>query len=247
MRRWIFAALVLANLGLLMWGMQYLEVERPAASETQEPVRPEKMKLVKDSGPKKPREKTPAPSDAAPPPRVDASLISVPVCYRLGPFHDVAQTQKVEAALVAQSLVFMKREEAARTVTGYRVYLPPFPSKDAAERKRRELTKLGFKDHAVMHDEGLDNAISLGLYAVEANAQSHIKRLAQKGVQAMLQSLEQTRPSYWFELAPLTPAPDVGARLGTLLVGISGADAREFTCPASAAVVSPANEPTPAN
>lgn len=235
MRRWIFAALVLVNLGLFMWGWFYLEADRPAVPEAQPQIHPEKMRLLTEGAPGPPAARP------KPPPPI-AKTEASPDCYRLGPLLEPVQAQRIEAALAGIPLSFTRRAEATRTVTGYRVYLPPFPSKEDAERRRRELTRLGFKDHALMHEEGFENAISLGLFSVETNAQKRFRELAQKGVhQAKLQAIEQSGTVYWIDLAPVAdPAPDLRARLKTLLEGISGAEVRQLPCVAPSAPTPPA-------
>lgn len=238
MRRWIFALLVLANVGLLMWGMQYLEPERPARTEAAAEVNPERMKLLSEVPANKlvARPKPPPP----PPPEPTAEGQA---CYRLGPIAETAQMKKVEAALAEQSLVFTKREEVTRSVTGYRVFLPSFGSRDEAERRRRELTKLGFRDHALMQDEGFQNGVSLGMFTVEVNAQNHLKRLAEKGVKAEMLPVEQQRTVHWLEVAPIDATADLSSRLKSVLDGVTGADVVEMACPAPVAPASPVAEP----
>lgn len=227
MRRWIFAALVLANLGLLLWGIQYVEPERPAQSPMLDEINSAKMRLLSEmpAGKLVPRPK-PAPPPA-PTPTLDGQA-----CFRLGPFADAAHAKKVEESLQTQSIPFTRREETLQGVAGYRVFLPPFATKEQAEQKRRELTQLGFKDHALMQEEGFRNAVSLGVFAIEANAQSHLKRLVQAGVVATLQPVEQNRVVQWLEIRPAEPNPELPSRLKNMLEGIVGADVGEFPCPA---------------
>jgi hypothetical protein len=165
------------------------------------------------------------------------------LCYRLGPIADVARLKKIEQGLGAQTIAFTKREEVTMAVTGYRLFLPSFKSKDEAERKRRELTKLGFRDHALMHEEGFQNAISLGLYTVEENARNHLKRLADKGVGAELKPIEQGHSVFWIEVTPVELATDLSTRLHALLEGVSEATIAEMPCPAPVAPAPLAAEP----
>jgi hypothetical protein len=237
-RRWIFAALVLANLGLLLWGAQFLEPERPARTEAADEVNPERMKLLSEI----PANKLVA-RPKPPPPAPPAAANDGRVCYRLGPITDAAKLKQLEQALGARPLAFTKREEATSAVSGYRVFLPSFKSKDEAERKRRELTKLGFRDHALMHEDGFQNAISLGLYSVEENARNHLKRLADKGVTAEMQAIEQTHALYWVEVAPTESATDWPQRLMADLGEIAGADVTEMPCPAPVVPSPAATEP----
>ena len=101
-------------------------------------------------------------------------------CYRIGPFTESAQADKASAVLKEIPLAYERRTEEQTVVTGYRVYLPPLPTREAAEKKRRELSRFGFKDSSVMQEAGMENALSLGLFTVEVNAQKHMQALAAK-------------------------------------------------------------------
>ena len=94
-------------------------------------------------------------------------------------------------------LLFSRRSEENKAVSGYLVYLPPLASKAAVERKRHQLTRLGFKDHAMMQEEGMHNAISLGRVSVESNADARVKELAAKVSRTKAETLYQTPPLYW--------------------------------------------------
>ncbi|HKQ30609.1 MAG TPA: hypothetical protein VJS66_04915, partial [Burkholderiales bacterium] len=228
MRRWLFAAFVLANLGLLLWGIQYVEPERPVQAQVYEEINSDKMRLLSEvpQGKLVPR---PKPAPPLPSPAVDGQI-----CYRIGPLVGAAQAKTIEESPQAQSLAFARREDNSTTVTAYRVFLPPFASKAQAEQKRRELTRLGFSDHAVMQDDGLRNAISLGIFSVEANARSRLQSLLEKGVVATIEPVEQLRTVYWLELRPAASDTDLLARLRSLLEGVAGAAVVDFPCPAPA-------------
>jgi hypothetical protein len=228
MRRWIFAALVLANLGVFLWGIQYIEPERPAQIQAYEEINSDKMRLLSEV----PQGKlVPRPKPAPPPPPIPT--VDGLACYRIGPLAEATQVKTVEDALQKQSLAFTRRDESITTVAGYRVFLPPFASKEQAEQKRRELTQLGFSDHAVMQEEGYRNAVSLGLFAVEANAQSHLRRLVQVGVVATIQPIQQKRNVTWLELHPNESADQVSGRLKAVLETAPGMDVVQIPCPAS--------------
>lgn len=222
--RWIFAALVLANLGLWMWASWYKEPAHPAVSAPRPDVNADKLRLLAEPGVRlKPRSSRPEVETLAP--------ATPNACYRIGPF---AQSQLAERAgrrLAALGLAYESRSETRSTVTSWRVYLPPFPTREAAEAKRKELTHLGFRDHAVLEEPGLENAISLGVFTVEANAHHQMKRLAAQGMHAKLQPLTRTRTLHWLWLPPATGIPAEGWSL--LQQESWGEDARlqEAPCP----------------
>lgn len=237
MMKWILAVLVLVNIGVGLWISGYVPppeaVEAPRAT-----VHAEKMRLLTERGVAlKPRPKPPEPileTEAG-------SATPLLACYRAGPFAELESVVQAGKRLEERQVAYMRREESRQAVTGYRVYLPPFPSRQAAEARRKELTRLGFKDHALIQDGGR-YAISLGLYTIEANARDHLKQLAVKGIVAKLDPIQQRRTAYWLELT--------GADLFDVLQDFDwrepGVSLSEFTCPATVAPM-PTDETPPAD
>jgi hypothetical protein len=222
--KWLFAAFVLANIGLWMWASWYKETPLEETRAARAPIAPEKMRLLTEPNVKLTPRKTPPPANA------ELVANAVPVCFHLGPFTDTARVIQAEAKLNELHLGFARRTEETKIITGYRVYLPPLASKEAAERKRQELTRLGFKDHAVFQEEGWHNAISLGLFSVEANAMARVRELAAKGVEASMQPLTQDRTFYWLDLLEPT-AHDNIVKLKQADWGAKEVQLQESTCP----------------
>lgn len=214
-----FALLVLANVGLVLWatgfrsGGDVPEGTRPA-------LHPDKMRLVGESG----VQLSARIAGAAAAGKTDTG------CYRIGPFAESAQADKASAVLKEIPLAYERRAEAQTVVTGYRVYLPPLPTREAAEKKRRELSRLGFKDSSVMQDAGMENALSLGLFTVEANAQNHVQALAAKKIDAQLQTLSQARTLHWFYLGTVESLAGVLPRLQATDWGDPGIKVEETRC-----------------
>lgn len=185
----IFALLVLANVGLVLWATGF----RPGNDAPEGPrpaLHPDKMRLVGEPGVQL-SARTAGPATAG---KTETG------CYRIGPFAESTQVDKASAVLKEIPLAYERRTEEQTVVTGYRVYLPPLPTREAVEKKRRELGRLGFKDSSVMQDAGMENALSLGLFTVEINAQKHLQALAAKKISAQLQTLSQVRTLHWFYL-----------------------------------------------
>lgn len=235
--KWIFATLVLANLGLWMWASWYKETPLEESRVARAPVAPEKMRLFNEPGVKLVPRKRPPPANAG----LTANV--APACFQIGPFPDVDLVARAESRLRELQLTYSRRAEETRRVTGYQVYLPPLPSPQAAERKRRELTRLGFKDHALIQEEGMQNAISLGRFAVEANAQSRVRELAAKKVQASIQPFQQTRTRYWLDVAVRTPS-ETADRMKQIDWAAKDVQVQEIACPAGASPP-PAKPPEP--
>jgi hypothetical protein len=198
--KWVAATLALLSLGLWMWILWYADTPvEEAAPPPRAELAPQKMRLLTEPGvrlvPRTPPPAAPGPESAA-----KAAEPAALACFRLGPFANIEAADQAMTRLSNLKITAERQPEERRTVTGFRVYLPPFPSRQAAEEKRRELTRLGFRDHAVISEEGMPNALSLGVYSIEVNAQRHLARLATKGIKAELQPLHQVRVVYLLEI-----------------------------------------------
>ncbi len=225
--KWVFGALVLANLGLWMWASWYRAPAVDANRNVRPPIAAEKMRLLAEPGVKLQSRKAPPPAHA------ELSANAPQVCFHIGPFPSADFATQAETGLNKLQLLFSRRSEESKTVSGYLVYLPPLSSKAAVERKRKQLTRLGFKDHAVMQEEGFRNAISLGRFSVEVNADSRVQKLAAKGIRAKVQTLYQTQSLYWLDINVAVPA-ETAARVKEIDWGSKDVQAQEAACPAGA-------------
>ncbi|MFL6623697.1 MAG: SPOR domain-containing protein [Sulfurifustis sp.] len=196
--KWVAAALVLANLAFLMWGLWYHQpLVGPNGPRPPVDVSADKMRLLSEPGVRlSPRARNGSPAHAE---TVAAS--AVVNCYRLGPFAALERARAAGAKLEGWGLSYERIVETESIGEAYRVVTRPFPSREAAERRRREITALGFTDNALLQEEGLANAISLGIFALEQNARAHVLELAHKGVPAMIQRIPNVRPVYWLKIA----------------------------------------------
>ncbi|MEK7815327.1 MAG: SPOR domain-containing protein [Pseudomonadota bacterium] len=216
----VFALLVLANVGLALWATGFRPVDAPPEG-SRPALHPDKMRLVDESGAQlSARNARPAAAG-----KTEASG-----CYRIGPFAESAQADKASAVLKGIPLAYERRAEEQTVVTGYRVYLPPLPTRDAAEKKRRELSRLGFKDSSVMQEAGMENALSLGLFTVEANAQKRMQALAAKKIETRMQTLSQARTLHWLYLGAVESPAGVLPRLRAADWGDAEAKTEETPC-----------------
>ena len=230
--RLVFALLVLANVGLYMWATWYKDPP-PVPAPVRAEIAPQKMRLLSEPGVKLTTRK------AGPPPPAPVRVVDGLACFALGPFARKDAAQAAATQLQAWQIDAAERTEQEQLTAAYRVFLPPFPSRQDAERKRRELTRLGFTDHAVIHEEGLDNAVSLGLFAVEANARLRMRQLAAKGVKAVFQALPATRELYWLDFGGEVKDGQLGSvAVGALGSHPWGAEVHLYprACPAPAAL-----------
>lgn len=220
--RWVFGVLVLANVALFMWGTWYRAPLLGGVPPLRPAVAAEKMKRVAEPG-------VQLTLRAQDPPPLPESLSRESRCYLLGPFATFDSARAAGRKLEASGLGYTRVAEFEALGPLYRVYLPPLASRGEARRKRRELTSLGFTDHAlIQQEEGMENSISLGIFSVEQNARAHVERLARKGIEASIQRIPDAHPVYWLRLS--APAADDETE-GTRLAGLNETDwgARDVT------------------
>ena len=121
-----------------------------------------------------------------------------PQCFRFGPFADVAAADAAAAKLRASV-----RKATTRTTTSggkdWTVWLPPFADMTSAQAKALEIAGAGIKDYYVVANGAQANAIMLGRYGSEANAQRRIAELQGKGIQAQVQPPQDAVSQSWVD------------------------------------------------
>jgi hypothetical protein len=204
--RWVFAALVLANIGLLMWATWY----REGMGEGTPPravFHPEQMVPLNAPGVtlRARKNERPEPSLVATKPR--------PRCVSLGPFVTAELADKTAAFLAGDKIEGTRRTEERKVEASYWVHLAPFASRAQAEQRLKEIERLGIRDVLIMPDADGSPAISLGLFTHADNAQNRLQELARKGVQAKQEIRYRTEMLTWFDLRLPEPADATLARL----------------------------------
>lgn len=116
-----------------------------------------------------------------PPPKDEAVTVA---CVEVGNFL-LADARRFEAELAPLELGDRqsRRNVQGQEVSGYVVNIPPFPNREAANRKAAELRAKGVTNFYIIPDnQPLRLAISLGVFKQEAAAQTHLAQLAKDGV-----------------------------------------------------------------
>lgn len=209
MLKWFFGALLLTNIGLLMWGVWHRAAENDSAYAPLPPVNAEKMvpltvnsaDLAKRANDAAQRTR-PAPSLSPVKPERPALALR---CLTIGPFDAADAAERGERRLGAMHLEFARREEGRREASSYWVHLPSLASRTAAEARLKELNKMGIKDALIMQEPGKENAISLGLFSRADNARALMKELEDRGVKAEQEIRYRDQTLVWLEVStPMT-------------------------------------------
>lgn len=227
MMRWLFAALLLANVGLLMWASWYREAPGESIQPRPE-FHPELMVSLNAPGVALRTRR----NERSEPPLVVAK--PRPRCVALGPFPAEA-ADKAAAWLGAEKLEAAHRTEDRRVESNYWIHLGPFAARKEAERRKRQLERLGIRDLLIMTDSQGKIAISLGLFSQADNAQSRLQELAQKGVDAQQEIRYRTDTLTWFDLRLPEPADEAVERLRHQDWGATGVEVGDAPCPAEPA------------
>ena len=133
-----------------------------------------------------------APAAAAPEPVADTppapAPASVPVaalmCTEVANLRE-ADARRFDTRLAKLELAKapVRREVAATDFSSYIVFIPPQPTKEAADRKAAELKALDITNFFIMNaDSPMKWAISLGVFKSEAAAQTQLAALNKQGV-----------------------------------------------------------------
>ena len=247
--RWLFAALVLANVGIAMWASWY---RIPAAPQPKRPlpqIHPERMVplLLPQIAP---ASRAPTPTSARK--RGSATVVTVtkvvapPVrqCFAIGPFDTVSEVQQAGAWLKSAGISYATRTRVDKVASSYWVYLPPLASRAAAMRMLRELDLKGIKNHIIVQQPGQNYAISLGLYDLPKNAHTRLAELVKKGVHAKQKIRYRSRTRYWLDVEVVQA--DEHARLQSRDWGAAGAALQDTSCapvPVPSASPAPKSEP----
>ncbi len=203
--RWMFALLLLLNVGLGMWGAWYKNAASEYARAPRPPINAEKMRLLSEPG-VIPHPRTPAEPASEPLALIDSALSKQAACYTIGPFLTRDTALKASVKLRELNLASVPRSESQTTPSGYRVFLPTLMTRTAAEQKQKELNSLGIKDYSLIEAPEKKYGISLGIFSQAANAQKYRQELAKKGIKAELERLYPVS-RHWLDLQAIQIPP----------------------------------------
>jgi len=158
-----------------------------------------------------------APPAALPPPTAAATPVPAPAevakaqCFSIGPFADAAAADAARAKLqpLAQKLATRAQAGTSNPSRGWRVYLPPAASAEAAQATAQRIRAAGFSDLFVMGGGGADaNGIALGRFRSEESARKRASSLSEAGFPARVEALGETASATWIDASTTTSNGD---------------------------------------
>jgi hypothetical protein len=123
------------------------------------------------------------------------------LCLSLGPFDTPAALRAAVDALAPQAGRLQMRQEQIESVRGYRVFLPPAESHEAALARVRELDARGVRDVYVVTAGAEVDSVSLGLFRDEANAERRRAEVAALGFAPVVEPRVEPAPQWWVDVS----------------------------------------------
>lgn len=121
-------------------------------------------------------------------------------CYSLGPFNKQTAADTISKQLKnlggKQVSVRTKTEQRNR---GYWVYLPSYPSREAAITAAEKLAASGFTDYFVVSGGEHNNSISLGLFTLKQGSKRRADRLSQMGFKPKVEARNEEKVVFWVD------------------------------------------------
>ena len=120
-------------------------------------------------------------------------------CFSLGPFHSIEDRDEVRSQIQDVSASVYERQTQALVEKGYWVFLLPYISLLEANQVLFSLQALGLEDVAVIYEGEWKNAISLGYFLRQENANRRMKELDKRGYETQIRVQRQAESRYWLD------------------------------------------------
>jgi hypothetical protein len=232
--RSLAAALVVANLALAGWWMFRSEpTDTVPGRAAPVPLDAPRLALIGelDVDARKALEKPrPEGAPAVPPeaPSVQAPTAGL-LCVSVGPIDDQAVAGPLADKLRSTGIVVEIREESGQLRSGYWVHLPPFPSREAAEKVASDLRQRGAGELFIVTASEQRHAISLGLFSTPERADQRAAEVGELGFRPRIAERFREGAVFWLEYRE--PA-EMAFDLTPLLEGLDPAIQRNArSCP----------------
>jgi hypothetical protein len=202
--RLVAAALVVANLVVAAWWL----LQAPATHQVPgraAPLPPDAPRLALigelDPDARKALEKPRADgAPAATPSTAAAGLVPTGLlCVAVGPFDERPVADAVAEKLRTAGIVLEVREESGQLRSGYWVHLPPFPSRDAAEKVAADLAQKGAGELFIVTASEQRHAISLGLFSTPERADQRAAEVGELGYRPRIAERFREGAVFWLE------------------------------------------------
>lgn len=223
-----FFALLCVNLVYFAWA-HWIDAPRPA------PVNDAIARLPR----LKMADELPATERPAPQTSQKTAFAGAIVCLSVGPFGELANSDRAAALLKARGFDPRQRLEPAPMSVSYSVFVAGLATQADADRALVTLERNGIKDALVMPDTEAGRRLSLGLYSERPRAERRAEAVRQSGLKPEIAERKVPGTNYWLDVAPPAGMNTVPVQ-NLIAQGVSPRIGVQPCPPAAAAGLSPA-------
>jgi sporulation related protein len=228
--------LILANVLYFTWS-QMIDVhgsslDRKGSTPAEAPAR---IVLAREMLEANPDERTVGPIRDVQPPAVEPLNAQTPPaaanetphpdslsCTSIGPFADLPQASRAQAALRTAGFQPRQRMEQGEIWAGYWVSIQGLPTRDEAESALKTLTANGIADVYVMPGNDPPNVLSLGVFSDYQRAQRRLDEVRALGLTPRIDDRKRSGSVYWIDVELQEPGQVIDS-------SIFQTDARKIT------------------
>jgi hypothetical protein len=134
-------------------------------------------------------------------------------CTSIGPFADLSQAARAQAALSAAHFQPRQRMEQGEIWAGYWVSVQGLATRDAAEAALKTLTANGIADVYVMPGSDPPNVLSLGVFSDYQRAQRRVDEVRAIGLTPRIDDRKRTGSVYWIDVDLMEPGQIIDSSL----------------------------------
>lgn len=236
--RVLLMLLLLANLGFFAWQHWYGE-QAAVPLAAGRPVGADASPRIVLVGETDSETLAAAPATEAPPPvepLQEESPAPTPsmICATLGPFEERDIAGLARERLDEVGFRSVLRESGGQIRSGFWVYLPPFPSREAAEAIEDELRAKGVHDLFIVNGAGdrseQQNAISLGLFSTPERADQRAAEIGRLGYSPRVAERFRDATVYWVDFRQPPGETLEPEALGVMGAGATLPEKRNIPC-----------------
>ena len=196
--RVLFLLLLALNIGAACW--LYFAPRAPTGELPAADAGVAKLVLLSETD-----HAAPAATSTTPPTRTTDS--NAETCLSIGAFTTQAEVRAAVKALTPLAARIQFRETRVTEVRGYWVYLPAPANRERALDIARQLSSKGISDYYVVTAGEQPNAISLGLFREQGNAEKRLNEIRALGFKPEMTQRSDEVPVYWVDYAQTDDAP----------------------------------------
>jgi hypothetical protein len=219
--------LILANVLYFTWS-QMIDVhgsslDRKGARPVEAPAR---IVLAREWVEANPQERSVGPIRDVQPPAVEPLGAPTPpantgetanldanACTSIGPFVDLPQASKAQAALRAAGFQPRQRMEQGEIWAGYWVSVQDLATREAAEAALKTLAANGISDVYLMPGSDPPNVLSLGVFSDYQRAQRRVDEVRAIGLTPRIDDRKRAGSVYWLDVDLMEPGQLIDSSL----------------------------------